>query len=251
MATHQFELLDNSIARITLSSGPGNPMTPEFLDELNTRLSQLTEQPPRALILDAGDSKIFSGGFALPVIAHWKRKEIREFFANFLKALEQLILLPCPTFCALNGHAIAGGFIMSLGCDFRIVRKGNLKLGLSEVDLGVAVPLGTQLLFADRTCRHTATRYSMFGELFNSDDALKTGYAIASADDAFTKALEMATALSQKPGDGVRDTKVLYAKTLSRRVKAADESGLEVFLDSWFSKQGQQYIQALAEKLSR
>jgi len=249
MKTHLFEELPNGIARLSLNSGSGNPMTPDFLDELNQRLQALSKTPPRALILDAGDSKIFSGGFALPVIAPWNRDQISSFFANFLDALHHLLLLPCPTFCALNGHAIAGGFILSLGCDFRVVRSGNLKLGLSEVDLGVAVPLGTQVLFAERTSNHAALKYSMTGHLFNSDTALETGYAVAIAENACDKAVELATALAQKPGKGVADTKLLYATELSRRVREADEKGLGRFLDSWFSESGQKNIQALAKKL--
>ena len=183
------------------------------------------------------------------MIAKWDRAQITTFFGSFLNALHNLILLPCPTFCALNGHAIAGGFILSLGCDFRVVRAGNLKLGLSEVDLGVAVPLGTQVLFAERTSPHAALRHSMTGELFNSETAIQNGYAVASAENAFDKALELAVGLAQKPGQGVAETKKLSAPELSRRVRDADERGLERFLDSWFSESGQKHIQALAEKL--
>ena len=249
MSTHLYEELENGIAKLTLNNGSGNPMTTELLVELNERLHTLAKTPPRALILDAGDTKIFSGGFALPIIADWDRSQIRNFFGKFLNALHSLILLPCPTIGALGGHAIAGGFILSLGCDFRIVKSGNLKLGLSEVDLGVAVPAGTQVLFAERTSKNAALRYSMFGELFGPDTAIEIGYALAADENPLAKATEIATALAKKPGGGVRETKLLQAYPLSQRVRQADESGMEAFIDSWFSEDGQKCIKELAAKL--
>jgi len=250
MSGHLYEELENGVAKLTLSNGSGNPITTEFLVALTDRLQGLAKQPPRALILDAGDSKIFSGGFALPVIAHWNRDQIQEFFGLFLDALHELMLLPCPTIAAIGGHAIAGGFILSLGCDFRVVKTGNLKLGLSEVDLGVAVPAGTQRLFEERTSKHAAFRYAMLGELFGPEAALQIGYALAADDNPLEKATEIATSLAKKPGEGVKVAKMFQAKPLSDRVRAADADGLETFLDSWFSEMGQKCIQGLAAKLS-
>ena len=82
MPLHHYEELEHRIGRLTLRSGSGNPLTSELLVELAQRLSQLKEQPPRGLIFDAGDSKIFSGGFALPIIATWERGQIKDFFTK-------------------------------------------------------------------------------------------------------------------------------------------------------------------------
>ena len=250
MAGHSYQELENGLGKLTLNNGSGNPITTDLLEELHTQLRQLTQNPPRSLILDAGESPIFSGGFALPVIASWNRSQIREFFGLFLDTLHSLLLLPCPTIGAIGGHAIAGGFILSLGCDFRVVKSSGIKLGLSEVDLGVAVPAGTQVLFEERTSPQAALRFAMFGELFDSETALKIGYALSADVEPLKKAIELANRLANKPGHGTQVTKLFRAEALSARVRAADEAGMERFLDSWFSEIGQARIQALAAKLS-
>ena len=168
-----YEELDNGVGRIILNSGSGNPLTPTLLETLNSELSRLTENAPRALIIDGGEGSIFSGGFALPIIAKWEREEIRSFFGTFLDAIYKVMLMPCPTIGAINGHCIAGGFILSLATDLRIVKSGKLKLGLSEVDLGVCVPAGPQVLLAARTSEAHALRVGMLGHLFNGEEATK------------------------------------------------------------------------------
>ena len=90
----------------------------------------------------------------------------------------------------------------------------------------------------------------MFGELFGPDEALNIGYAIAADDNPLEKAIQLASTLAKKPGDGVRVAKMFHARPLSERVRHADEVGLETFLDSWFSDMGQKCIQGLAAKLS-
>ena len=83
--------------------------------------------------------------------------------------------MPCPTVTAVNGHCIAGGFILSLASDLRIVKSGKLKLGLSEVDLGVCVPAGPQILLAARTSESHALRVGMLGHLFGGEEANPAG----------------------------------------------------------------------------
>ena len=250
MGTVTYTELEHGVGRLTLSSGSGNPLTPETVEALNSELGKLTDKPPQALVLDGGDGSIFSGGFALPIIASWDRDQINSFFGGFLHALDRLMNLGCPTVGAINGHAIAGGFIFSLGCDLRVVKTGKIKLGLSEVDLGVCVPAGTQVLLGARTSPQFALRVAMQGHLFGAEEALAAGYADMLADDPLASAIEVATKLAQKPGHGSAVTKTLCNGSLSQRVREADAAGLEAFLDSWFSTAAQQSIQALAAKLA-
>ncbi|MFT5682569.1 MAG: enoyl-CoA hydratase/carnithine racemase [Myxococcota bacterium] len=243
--------LEDNIVRISLSSGRGNPLTPDLLDALCMTLEELTAEPPRALILDGGGASIFSGGFPLPLIAGWDRPAIASFFSRFLEALYLLMALPCPTVCGLNGHAIAGGFILSMGCDLRVCREEGLKFGLSEVDLGIAVPAGTQVLLAARTTPQAALKLSMMGKLMRPDEALQTGYADELAEDAEAFALGLAQTLAKKPGVGASVTRQLYTAPLLAAVKKADDENMDAFLDTWFSPVGQKYLKMMAAKLSR
>lgn len=242
--------LDHGVQRLTLNSGGGNPLTPALIDELNEALEQLKATPPRALVLDADGAKIFSAGFALPIICSWERERLWGFFSGFLDVVHKLLMLPCPTVSAIEGHSIAGGFILSLATDFRVVGNGKLKLGLSEVDLGVAVPPSTQRLLAARTTEAQALWLTSTGELMGPEEALRCGYARSISDSPLADAIALATKLAKKPGSGAAVNRQLFNHVISEDMRLAQQR-TGAFLDTWFSESGQQCIHALAAKLSK
>ncbi len=241
----------DGITRLSLASGTGNPLTPEILAELRQAVADLHARPPRALVLDGGAGKLFSGGFDVPTIATYDRPALSAFFGGFLTIVDRLLVLPCPTVVAIHGSAIAGGFILSLAFDLRVVQRGSLKLGLSEVDLGIAVPAGTQVLLAERTSPQVARRLSLTGEYIGADEAARVGYADYLVDDAQAEALALATRLAAKPGAGASETRGFHAEALRQRVAAADAEFLEPFLDTWLSPPAQARLRALAARLTR
>lgn len=242
--------LDSGVARLTLNIGRGNPLTPEAVQELEATLNELKNHPPKALLIDSADPKIFSGGFSLPIIGSWQRSELADFFAGFLRCVQTLLRFPCPTVCAVDGHAVAGGFILSLAADLRVVGKGPIKLGLSETKLAVAVPAGTLELLAARTSVQHALRLGMLAHLMGPDEALRIGYADQLADDVSDASLSLAVSLAKLPGTGATVTRQFRGNALAERVQQADNEHLSAFLDSWFSPTAQRAIQAMAQKLS-
>lgn len=241
----------DGVTRLSLASGTGNPLTPEILAELRDAVSDLHARPPRALVLDGGAGKLFSGGFDVPTIATYDRPALSSFFGGFLTIVDRLLVLPCPTVVAIHGSAIAGGFILSLAFDLRVVQRGSLKLGLSEVDLGIAVPAGTQVLLAERTSPQVARRLSLTGEYIGVDEAARVGYADYVVDDAQSEALTLAKKLAAKPGTGAIETRNFHAEALRERVSAADAEFLEPFLDTWLSAPAQTCLRTLAARLTR
>lgn len=247
----QIDTNEHGITRCIIAGGRGNPLTPELLDTMNAQLDTLMANPPKALIIDANGAPIFSGGFALPIVAYWERPRLKKFFEGFLDILYKIMSIPCVTITVLDGHAIAGGFILSLATDMRIVREGNLKFGLSEVDLGVALPAGAGVLFEWRTSPKDALFYSMTGTLFDPQTAKDIGYAHSVVENPMEEAMTIATNLAKKPGMGVGGTRVFFNARIMQEMKKADEDFMESFLDTWFSAQGQEAIHALAQKLSK
>ncbi len=245
----KIEKHDSGVVVLTLSSGSGNPLSPGLVTELSSVMVGLTADPPRALVIGAGDSKVFSAGFDLPAIGGYDQEHLRTFFEGFLGILDRMMRLPCPIIAAVGGHAIAGGFILSLACDFRVVGTSPKKLGLSEVDLGAAVPAGAQLLLAERTSAQVSRYLCQSAALIGPEEAHRFGYADELAEDANVRALELAETLASKPGSGVATSKLLFGHDLADRVKAADEEGMIPFLKTWFSEEAQTAIAGLVRKL--
>ena len=243
--------LEGDITKISLQVGKGNPLTPQVLKDLLEILQKLSDHPPQAVLLDAPDSKIFSGGFALPIIASFEREALHDFLSTFMLCLDHLLRLPCPSICAVDGHAVAGGFILSLATDFRVVTRAPIKLGLPEVNLGMPVPAGAQALFIARSSEAFAHHYCCTGELFTPEEGYRIGYASQLADDVNAAALQLAQQLAAKPAQGLKIGRNFMNRALADRVQAADQAYMSAFLDAWFLPEAQTYIQAQAQKLSK
>jgi enoyl-CoA hydratase len=217
--------------------------------ELERALLDLQASPPRALLLESADPNIFSGGFSLPVIASWSRPELSEFFSRFLRCIQILLRFPSPTVCAVQGHAIAGGFILSLATDLRVVGSGKIKLGLSETQLAVAVPAGTLELLAARTSEQAALRMGLQAKLIDAEEAYRLGYADQLSEDVPSDSLALAEGLADLPGFGAQVTRQFRGEALADRIAQVDAVHMEAFLDTWFSIEAQAAILKMATKL--
>lgn len=241
----------SGVVQISLANGGGNALSPELVEELAATLARLEAYPPGALLLDGGAAKLFSGGFDLPSIHAFDRPSMRTFMRRFVDCLASVLRVPCPTVVAVHSHAMAGGFILSLAFDLRIVSHSErLKLGLNEVNLGAAVPAGCLELLSERTSPQHARRLATTGTIFGAAEAWRTGYADELADDAVGRALEVATSLADKPGPGACTTTTFTNPALLARMEAADEAHFEDFLDTWFAPETQAAILAVVARLT-
>ncbi|MEC7986087.1 MAG: enoyl-CoA hydratase/isomerase family protein [Myxococcota bacterium] len=243
--------LENNITRLIIRNGRGNPLSPALLEELDQSMGELLERPtpPSTLIIDADGSSIFSGGFALPIIASWPREDLHAFFDRFLSILGKILSIESFTITVLEGSAVAGGFILSLASDIRIVGEGKARFGLPEVDLGVSVPAGPCVLLESRTSPRFALDIASTGRLIDAQEALESGYARYKTAKPMDKAMEIATSIAKKPGNGTGKTRHYFNQRILENMNSADKRFMSDFLDTWFSPAGQACIQAQAKRL--
>ena len=243
--------LDEHIHHLQLNNGSGNPINAELIAELHQNILHIHGQNPKALILSSASERIFSGGFDLPTIAYWPRAELQHFLNGYLEMLYSIMRLPCVSISVINGHCIAAGFILSLATDFRFCVDRPIKLGLSEVNLGPAVPAGAHVLFESRTSKPSALWAGATGSLFDSQTALQMGYAQKVSAQPLEDAILLAEQLAKKPATGSGLCTTMAAERIILDMKAADEQGMELFLDSWFHPESQAALQKLAAQLAQ
>ena len=249
---YRLDRLEHGVARLSLSNGGGNALSPAMLRGMQEALDHLEADVPRSLLIDGGHAKLFSGGFSLPDIIDFDRPRLVTFFDRFMDVMERLVLLPCPTIIAVHSHAIAGGCILAMTGDLRVVQTtSKLRIGLNEVDLGVALPASAQVMLAARTTTQHAHRLAMSGALMSPDEAYRTGWADELALDAQARGLQLAIAFASKPGEGARVTKLTAAVPLASAMRRANAENLETFVNEWFSESAQETLRGLADKLAR
>lgn len=150
--------VEDGVAMVRMNNGATNPIDMEMARELRDAVHRAADDPEvRSLVLAGANQKFFSIGFDLP---HWTGPGERD-FAPFFRFYNELCLdlfsLPKPTVAALEGHAVAGGFILATCCDSRILAEGKKLMGMNEIKLGVPVPYTAERILRSlagpRTCR--------------------------------------------------------------------------------------------------
>ena len=118
---------------------PANALTSELIVALRQAIEMAPQQGKRALVL-SGTPGRFSGGLDIPVLLTLNRPEIAAVWRELYALLKALAASPIPIAAAITGHAPAGGTVLALFCDCRVMAAGDFKLGLNEVQVGLPLP---------------------------------------------------------------------------------------------------------------
>jgi enoyl-CoA hydratase/carnithine racemase len=100
----------------------------------------------------------------------------------------------------INGHAIAGGCVMAMCCDYQVALN-NLKtrIGLNELALGAVFPPKTLSIVRQRIPHEQLNRVLLGAELFPPEEALSLGLIDEVTDDAFDVARRRLDHLASRP----------------------------------------------------
>ncbi|MGZ6237083.1 MAG: enoyl-CoA hydratase/isomerase family protein, partial [Syntrophales bacterium] len=95
----------------------------------------------KSVVIVSTDAKSWSQGIDLiwmqGRMAEQDLQAIRSFLYGLNDIFKRILLFPMPVICAINGHAVAGGAILSLACDFRFMKADTGFFFFSEVDVGI------------------------------------------------------------------------------------------------------------------
>ena len=162
---------------VTLARPPANAMDASSLNELADVFDGLAGEPDAdvtAIVL-TGEGRSFSAGLDLKAIQHSEPEHQEELIEALNRAF--LTVYSCPRLVvgAVNGHAIAGGLVLALCCDVRLVADVALKVGLAEVRVGVPYPVGAIEVVRHELTPPVARRLVLGGELIGAHEAVELG----------------------------------------------------------------------------
>jgi len=137
-------LLDQSragdTALLRLDRPPVNAIDLELIRALRAVLEAATGAPPAGGLVLTGTGGAFSAGVDVKAVPGYGDIEKIAMVNEINHVVRLLYTLPVPTVAALNGHALGGGLVLALACDWRIAPDADLRLGLTEVTAGVPFP---------------------------------------------------------------------------------------------------------------
>ena len=166
----------NSVAVIKLNNGVTNALNLELIIELGNTLKRLKSDPDvSGLVLGSTNDKFFSIGFDIPKLIDLSRKDFQTFYRSFNQTCLNLYTIPKPTLASITGHAVAGGCIITLCCDYRFIAEGRKLMGLNEIKLGVPVPYLADCITRTLLGEKTARDVMETGEFYSTEKLMQTG----------------------------------------------------------------------------
>ncbi|MGD2158813.1 MAG: enoyl-CoA hydratase/isomerase family protein, partial [Anaerolineales bacterium] len=189
----------DNIALVKLDRGVTNAIHLQLVEELDGALQRIKrDSNARALVFSSANDKFFSIGFDIPSLFELAREDFMRFYQAFNRVCLELYAFPKPTVAAITGHAIAGGCILALCCDYRFIAEGRRLMGLNEIKLGVPVPYPADCILRDLVGARAARDVMEGGEFYQPKDAFQMGLVdrICPPEKVLTQAVEKAKVLS-------------------------------------------------------
>ncbi len=211
---------DGEVALLRIDRPPVNALELGIATELGRRLAEVEESDAGAIVLTGGGA-CFSAGLDLKVVPRYGPEEQRAMIAAANRLLSRLYSCPRPVVAAVNGHAIAGGFVVALACDYRVAVAAGAKLGLTEARAGIPFPAAAMTILRAELAPDAARRLTLFAR--NVDPPTALAYGAVDELVPAARVLERALAVARDMAAVPRET---YAR-IKRQLRADVMARLE------------------------
>jgi len=128
------------VVTMKLNRPPVNSLNLDLLTDINIALEKLeNDKSARGLILTSSNNKVFCAGLDIMEMYQPQKDRLAEFWRTLQSVWISLYSSRLTTIAAINGHSPAGGCLLSLCCDYRMMAP-NFTIGLNETQLGIIPP---------------------------------------------------------------------------------------------------------------
>lgn len=199
--------LNDSVAVITINDPDRrNALTIDLSQELADKVAQ-AEDTANALIV-TGAPPAFCAGADLTQLGESKDEGLRKIYKGFLAVANATI----PTIAAVNGAAVGAGLNLALAADVRVAGP-KARFDARFLQLGIHPGGGMTWMLQRITSPQTATAMTLFGQILDADEAVRTNLAHVKAEDPLAVAKELARAAAEAPAELVRTIKATMRAT--------------------------------------
>ncbi|MFI5182955.1 MAG: enoyl-CoA hydratase/isomerase family protein [Vicinamibacteria bacterium] len=240
-----------SLTLLRLDKTRGNAIDLPLVEDLVSAARDVgADGGVRGVLLSSAHPKLFCPGLDLVTLVDLDRAALEAFMRRFAEMVLALYALPKPVVAAVSGHAVAGGCILALTADWRVLARGA-QMGLNEVKVGVPLPWSVALLVKATVSPSALSRVALLGRNVSAEEALSVGLADELADPAgFEEAcLARLAEFAEKDLSAVVTTKRYLRASVLAEMKAHEAALVGEFLDGWFSPGTQARIRAIVASL--
>jgi len=239
------------VRELSLSRPPVNALHPGLMQALRSALRDARQAGSRAVVI-SGRPGCFSAGLDVPELLRLDRAGMRQAWEALFSLLGEIAMSEIPIAAAMTGHSPAGGAVMAICADYRVLAEGPYFVGLNEVEVGLPVPDVIYRVLTHVVGPRTAERLAVSGALIGPAEALRCGLVdeLAPVGEVVPRALAWLEGVLARSPAAVAFTRRQARQPLFDAFAAVDGALVDKMLDAWFSPETQAATQALVARLA-
>ena len=216
---------DGGVALIRMEHKPANVLTTEFSDALNAEFDRVREDGSVEAVVLTGTGSAFSAGVELFRVVDDGAAYVESLLASLGVLFSKLRAFPKPVVAAVNGHAIAGGAVIACACDYRVMSRGNGRIGLPELRVGVPFPSVAFDIVRAAVPQRYQREVLLLGRSYDPEAAAERGFVdeMVPPEQLIERAREIAVELTSIPAATYDLTKRQLSRAEGRAAELDDE----------------------------
>jgi enoyl-CoA hydratase/carnithine racemase len=240
------------VRELSLSRPPVNALHPALMQALRSGIREARQAGCQAIVI-SGRPGCFSAGLDVPHLLQLDRAGMRQAWEELFGLFGDVAMSEIPIAAALTGHSPAGGAVLSICADYRVLADGPYVIGLNEVEVGLPVPDVIYRVLVHVVGQRTAERLAVTGALLEPAEALRTGLVdeLAPVTEVVPRALAWLEGVLDRAPAAVAATRRRARRPLFDAFATVDAALIETMLDAWFSPETQAATRALVARLAR
>jgi len=239
-------------AILNLQRGKANVINQLMVDEIRTAINELESNDQVKGLIITGHPGFFSAGLDVKELYRYDKDQIRTFLHDFGKMHNELLRFTKPMVAAINGHCPAGGTVIVIAADYRVMVEGEqYTIGLNEMQVNIQV---TDILIKGYNFwigQSKACEYLLEGKLATPSEALTVGLvnAVVPASQLMEKAQQQMQQYLSADQDIFRLTKAKIRRDWLASIDDDDLSELDQALDIWWKPEVRQKMGLFVQML--
>ena len=189
-------------AVVRMNTNKVNVQNDQFFADLHGAFDSLERDFAELPVVLTGQGDTFSAGidfqYSFGIFGSGSQDKIRDWYRAYRATNLRIFKYPRPTVAAVNGHAIAGGLITALDCDFRIAARKPAKFGLNEVPIGIPMPAAYVEIIKYSLGDQVGALATLRGKLYSLEEAERLNFfhEVVEPDRLLDVAIDYATCIA-------------------------------------------------------
>ncbi|QIL79981.1 enoyl-CoA hydratase/isomerase family protein [Diaphorobacter sp. HDW4A] len=217
------EVIDEC-AVVRMNTNKVNVQNEHFFDDLHRAFDRLESEFSELPVVITGQGDVFSAGidfqYSFEIFGSGNQGTIQNWYKAYRETNLRVFRYPRPTVAAINGHAIAGGLITALDCDFRVAARKHVKFGLNEVPIGIPMPAAYVEIIKYTLGDKVAALTTLRGEIYGLEEAERLGFfhEVVAPDELLPTAIRYARCIAPDCNIAYAMSKVALQDSTNRQI---------------------------------